>query len=206
MRRGFVIATVILLGCGPLQAQSVMPQASVMLPTSPLGMPGMSNSTGIIGLTGTTFPTTGSTGTGIPMGATEINPGGLSPMLGGCGTTFGGITSGSGMNGGMSGSTMSTSGGMIGSMSGCTTGSTTAISGGVSSGAAVPSLGTRGSTVRPTGVPFGSTEIGSGGVSPMLTVPPPAMTPPCLGAITPAVRTQLPATGSTTMPPLTSVC
>jgi hypothetical protein len=178
VRRALVIATVLLLGCAPLQAQSVITPSGLGA-TSPLGIPGSISSTGSGGSIGTILPSTGSTGTGIPLGATEIDPGGLG-QLPGCGTTGSTGMTGSGLpgtfdGGGMSGSGMSASG--------CITGSTIAGSGGLTSGGSVTSLGgSTGSTLGGSAIPLGSTEINPGGLSAPLTVSPPVMTSPCVGA------------------------
>jgi len=64
MRRLVAIAAVILMGCGAGHAQTSM-STPAMGATSPLGTLGPS----------------GSSGTGIPLGATEIDPGGVSPTV-----------------------------------------------------------------------------------------------------------------------------
>ena len=64
-----LVAAAVLFGCGAAHAQSAM-TTSGLGATSPLGMLGSNASTGSNG------------GTGIPLGATEIDPGGLSPGLG----------------------------------------------------------------------------------------------------------------------------
>jgi hypothetical protein len=170
MRRWLVIATAILISCGAAQAQTTMSTPGLRA-TSPLGMPG----------------SMGSSGTGIPLGATEINPGGLSPVQG---STCNPNVSPLGMSGGMSSLTNGTTG---------TTGATTTFDGGgvAAAGSATSacvlspapamsgtasSLSTLGSnaSARLNGgaIPLDSTELDSGGVSPMITVPPPGMTSP----------------------------
>jgi len=66
MRILSLIAAVVLLGCGAAHAQSVMTVPG-MGATSPLSVLGSSASSG------------SNSATGIPLGATEIDPGGLSP-------------------------------------------------------------------------------------------------------------------------------
>src|SRR5436305_12654764 len=84
-----LVAAAVLFGCGAAHAQSAM-TTSGLGATSPLGMLGSNASTGSNG------------GTGIPLGATEIDPGGLSPapMLN-CNTSG---SSNSAMSSGMTGS------------------------------------------------------------------------------------------------------
>ena len=72
MRRLLVIAVALLLGCGAGHAQSVI-GAPAMGATSPLGTLGSTP----LGTPGSTTP---GSPTGIPFGATELDPGGLSPV------------------------------------------------------------------------------------------------------------------------------
>jgi hypothetical protein len=178
VRRALVIAAVLLLGCPSLQAQSVVTPSGLGA-TSPLGIPGSISSTGSSGSIGTILPSIGSRGTGIPLGATEIDPGGLG-QLPGCGTIGSTDLTSSGMPGTFDGGGLSGSGL---SSSGCTTGSTIAGSRGLASGGSVTSLGgSTGSTLGGSAIPLGSTEINPGGLSPPLTISPPVMTSPCIGA------------------------
>src|SRR5262245_28767890 len=89
MRILSLIAAVVLLGCGAAHAQSVMTVPG-MGATSPLGVLGSSASSG------------SNSATGIPLGATEIDPGGLSPApMSNCNTSG---SSNSAMSSGMTGS------------------------------------------------------------------------------------------------------
>src|SRR5262245_53405601 len=111
MRRTCAMIIMVLLSCGAAQAQSATTQSG-MGATSPLGILGSS----------------ASSGTGVPLGATEIDPGGLSPatscvptdpsVLGNTSTTTGtSTTSGlSGTSSATSGSTFD-GGGIAGSVS-----------------------------------------------------------------------------------------
>src|ERR1700758_3022657 len=102
-----IIMAAILFGCGTAQAQSVMISPG-MGATSPLGVPGSS------------APSGSNSPTGIPLGATEIDPGGLSPApLSNCSAS--GFTANSGMSSGTTG----LNGSGIGSASGLGTTSTT---------------------------------------------------------------------------------
>ena len=169
MQRLFVITAVILVGCGAARAQN-SPNGSVMNPavgiTSPLGIPGSN----------------GSGGTGIPLGATEIDPGGLSQSTAAncdAGGSYMG-TSGTGASG-MTGAVSTFDGGGLAGVGSAL--SPCSPSASVSSiGAASPlSTPTAGSTFRLNGgaVPLGATEIGSAGISPMIS----SQATPCTGAL-----------------------
>jgi hypothetical protein len=182
MRRLFVVTAVILIGCGAVRAQN-LPNGSVMSPavgiTSPLGIPGSN----------------GSGGTGIPLGATEIDPGGLSQSTAAncdAGGSYMGTsgTVGLGLSGGgdsaMSGASASGAasafdgGGLAGvgsTISPCSPSASVS-----SMGAASPlSTPTASSAFRLNGgaVPLGATEIGSAGISPMIS----SQAMPCTGAL-----------------------
>lgn len=101
---------------------------------------------------------------GIPMGATELAPPGLSPAPTACSgssTNFdgGGMTAGSGTS-------------LPGAAAPSTCG-TTAGGSGASSASTLPV--TPGGVAR-TGIPMGSVEIDNGGLSPLLAVPAPCST------------------------------
>ena len=149
MQRLFVITAVILVGCGAARAQN-SPNGSVMNPavgiTSPLGVPGSN----------------GSGGTGIPLGATEIDPGGLSQS----------VTA----NCDAGGSYMGTSGTGASGM----TGAVSTFDGGGLAGV--------GSALSPCSP--GATEIGSAGISPMIS----SQATPCTGAL--SATAPGPATGA----------
>jgi hypothetical protein len=181
MRRLFVTAAVILIGCGAVRAQNTT-SGSVMNPavgiTSPLGIPGSN----------------GSGGTGIPLGATEIDPGGLSQSvtancdaggsyMGTSGTVGLGLSGGgySAIGTGTSGAVSTFDGGGMAGVG--STISPCSPSASVSSmGAASPlSTPAASSTFRLNGgaVPLGATEIGSAGISPMIS----SQAMPCTGAL-----------------------
>ena len=79
MRRLSAAAVALLLSCGAVagQTMSTTPTAPALGAVSPLGIPGAGGATGMSGSTGSTGMTGSSAGIGL--GATEINPGGLSP-------------------------------------------------------------------------------------------------------------------------------
>src|SRR5919198_386954 len=77
MRSIVAITAAILLSCSATYAQTSMSTPGIGA-TSPLGIPGSS----------------GATGTGIPMGATEIDPGGLGVVPGATNSTSGCISTG----------------------------------------------------------------------------------------------------------------
>ena len=108
-----LIVAAILVGCGAARAQSAMTSAGIGA-TSPLGVLGSSASSG------------SNSATGIPLGATEIDPGGLSPApVSNCNTS---VSSSAGMSLGTAGS----SGPGMASMSGTSsnTGMTSTFDGG----------------------------------------------------------------------------
>jgi hypothetical protein len=197
MRRVWMVTAIMMLGCKAALAQ--VGGSPGIAETSPLGMSG--------GLQ--LAPSVGPTG--IPLGATELNSLGISPML----TDPIGILA--------SGTTCSTAGsastgisGVISSASTYDGGGLTA-GGGMGDGTALPgsaticgatSKGTASSTlsarsispngVSRTGIPLGSVEIGSAGVSPLITVP----TPPML--FSPLGGSSLSTLGTLTAPPVLS--
>jgi hypothetical protein len=156
------IIAALLLTCGASQAQTST-GTSAMGATSPLGIPGSA------GASGTSV-------TGIPLGATEIDPGGLSPSSLNCGMNgFSPLSTSTGS--GMTGTTTSTSSTFDGggsTLSGCTSASTSVSSSGTASPLSTPGTGSS-FTLNGGTVPLGSTEINSGGISPMITVPAPAI-------------------------------
>jgi hypothetical protein len=163
---GFIAA---LLSCGAAAAQSMstMPAAPAMGAASPLGIPGMGAAMGsptATGMTGAVGPA------GIGLGATEISPGGLSPTpTCSADSTYYGMTS---TSGGMPASSTFDGGGVSGmGLSGAMSSSCpTAVAGSAATGARSSA-----STGSPVGIPLGSTEIGSAGVSPMIGVPSPSV-------------------------------
>ena len=182
----FIVAA-ILFGCGAAQAQSTMTIPG-MGATSPLGVPGSSASSG------------SNSPTGIPLGATEIDPGGLSPApLSNCNAS--GSAAYSGMSSGITGSSAPGMGSMSTTMGSTFDGGgfgspTTSVC--ASPGASVNTATSTGtasplSTMGPSSnftlnggtIPLGSTEIDSAGVSPLITVPMSnGSMPLCAGATT----------------------
>jgi len=198
----FIVAA-ILFGCGAAQAQSTMTIPG-MGATSPLGVPGSSASSG------------SNSPTGIPLCATEIDPGGLSPApLSNCSTS--GFTANSGMSSGMtglSGSGMASTPGMGSTFDGGGFGSTmnsvcaspgASINTATSTGTASPlsTMGTNSNfTLNGGAIPLGSTEIDSAGVSPLITVPMTnSLVPSCAGATTSSSGAVMGSTSAGTVPP-----
>ena len=177
MMRRILIAAMqaALIGCGPVAAQvgGVGIPTPGIAATSPLGMtPGSSVSP-----------------TGIPMGATELASPGLSPATNGAigmtgfGTTCSAMASPSS---GMSSSSTNFDGGGIGVGTGtslpgstavCGTGSSSSASSSAAMSSASPAGGAR------AGIPMGSVEIGSAGVSPLVVVPVPSPSLSTMGTI-----------------------
>lgn len=161
MRRACVMTIMILLGSGVAQAQSAATMPGIGA-TSPLGMLGSSSAGG----------------TGVPLGATEIDPGGLSP-LGACVPSLSGSSStgsGSTFDGGGLANTASAT-------SSCTSGTPNLTSTGTASPLSSPASNLAGGTI-----PLGATELDSGGLSPMISVPAPIVPTPgsttCAGPTT----------------------
>jgi hypothetical protein len=154
-----VMATALLnSGHGFAQAAMTTSPASAMGMTSPLAPAGPE---------------------GVPLGAVEMNPGGLSPTIPGMtanstcsGSTMSGASAfdGGGISGMPTNASTSTASGMMDSCS--PTSSTTASVGdtGAPSLAASPSS-------KAAGIPLDSTELNSLGVSPMASLPAPATLP-----------------------------
>jgi hypothetical protein len=160
-----LVAAVVLFGCTVAHAQTVM-TPSGLGPTSPLGIPGSSAANG------------SNSGTGISLGATEIDPGGLSPApVSNCDTN--GLSGTSSAIAGSSGSGMSsmpvTSSVFDGGGFASTMASACSSIAGATSTAAVPPLSAMGAnstfTLNGGTIPLGSTEINSAGISPLITVP-----------------------------------
>lgn len=189
MARLLLVLIAMSFSCGIGYAQSTLNTPAIGA-TSPLGIPGS---------------TSPGSSTGIPLGATEINPGGISPMpLGstanssnciGTGTSFSGGAA-SQMTGSPTAGASSTfdGGGSTGMTSGTLTSGTATTSGACASaspgtmsstGIASP-LSTPGTNVGSSlngTIPLGATEVDSAGVSPMIGVPAPDSTStPCAGS------------------------
>jgi hypothetical protein len=197
-----LILAAILVGCGAAQAQSTMTSPG-MGATSPLGVPGSSASSG------------SNSPTGIPLGATEIDPGGLSPApLSNCNAS--GFTANSGMSSGttgLNGSGMGSTSTMGSTFDGGGFGSTTtslcaslgAVNTATSTGTASPlsTMGTNSNfTLNGGAIPLGSTEINSAGVSPLIIVPMSSGSlPSCAGATTSSSGAVMGSTSLGTIPP-----
>ena len=179
MRHFLTTLAALLLGCGAAFAQMAPPivGAPAMGATSPLGVLGATSSVGPVG---------------IPMGATELAPGGLSPapldptantdpcFSAGVSSTTTGSTStfdGSGMSPGTTQGLASfgLSSGPMGLSGSCGPGT----SAGTASGTASTSIlgGATAGALPGGGIPLGATELNNAGVSPMFT--PPIVASPC---------------------------
>jgi hypothetical protein len=147
-----VVMTAALLVCSPAFAQVGDSGAAPGLgSTSPLGI----------------GPGSPVAATGIPLGATELASPGVSPTV--SGTTLSGGTC-SGMESSTSGASGSTAlfdgGGLTGTASGaCTGGGSSTLLQPAASASSPAGMGNL-SSVRPVGIPLGSTELGAGGLSP----------------------------------------
>src|SRR5271166_211789 len=197
-----LIAAAALFGCGAAHAQSAMTSAG-MGATSPLGVLGSSVSSG------------SNSATGIPLGATEIDPGGLSPApVSNCnasGSTFSGMSSGmTGSSGsGMASTSVTGSifdGGGFGSTMTSACASTNASpNSATSSGTASPLSSTTTNsnfTLNGGTIPLGSIEIDSAGVSPLITVPMPnGSMPSCAGSTTANSGAVIGSTSAGMIPP-----
>jgi hypothetical protein len=185
-----LLAAAVLFGSGAAHAQSAMTGAGMgttsPLATSPLGILGSSASGG------------SNSTTGIPLGATEIDPGGLSPApISNCNTSDSAAYSGmsSGMTG-LSGSGMASmpvgsafdGGGFDSTTSSACASTSASASSAPSGGLASPlsSMGTNSNfTLNGGTIPLGSTEIDSAGVSPLITTPMSnSLLPSCVGSTT----------------------
>jgi hypothetical protein len=162
-----LIMAAVLFGSGAAHAQNTMTGVGMgtasPLATSPLGMLGSSATGG------------SNNAAGIPLGATEIDPGGLSPApISSCNTS--GSATYSGMSSGMTGLSGSDMASMpVGSaFDGGGFGPSTTPACATSSGVASPlsSMGTDSNfTLNGGTIPLGSTEIDSAGISPLITTP-----------------------------------
>ena len=159
MRRAFMVALALSLGSGPIYAQNAM-GVPAMGATSPLGIVGAGSS-------GASAP---SITIGIPLGATELDPGGLSPAISpDCGTSAASASvNSSGVSSAFDGGGVA---GSAGVSSTCTVGAQAVSPTG--SGSSPDAL--TGSAYAPAGstIPFGATEINAPGTSPLITVSPP---------------------------------
>jgi hypothetical protein len=188
MRLLSLIAAAVLFGIGTAHAQSAMIGVGMgttsPLATSPLGILGASAS--------------GNSTTGIPLGATEIDVGGLSPApISNCNTSgstaYSGMSSGvTGLNeSGMAPTTVGSAfdGGGFGSTTTSACASTGASASSATSGGLASPLSSMGTnsnfTLNGGTIPLGSTEIYSAGVSPLITAPMSnSLMPSCTGSTT----------------------
>jgi hypothetical protein len=167
MRQALIVATLAaLFGCNSAFAQiggtgAATGAAPGIGQTSPLGVMGSSSSVGPAG---------------IPFGATEFQPGGMSPLPSGTSCSAMGSAAS-----GLSGSTSTFDGGGTSGISGSAPSSgacSTGLAGGSSSpsqtGASATSSGGSipGQLSGRSGIPMGATQLGSGGLSPTPTVSP----------------------------------
>jgi S-DNA-T family DNA segregation ATPase FtsK/SpoIIIE len=168
MRRACAMTVMVLLGCGVAAAQTAPTMPSIGA-TSPLGTLGSSPASG----------------TGVPFGATEIDPGGLSPatscvaadpsILGSSTTSSSSTMSGiSGTGSTTSGSTFD--GGGFASASNCSS-VTPNTSNVTTTGIASPLSGSSTNLAGGT-IPLGATSLDGGGLSPLVAVPQPVMPTP----------------------------
>jgi hypothetical protein len=167
LTRSLIVAmTATLLVCSPAFAQMGDSGAAPGLGlTSPLGI----------------GPGSPVAATGIPLGATELASPGVSPTV--SGTTLSGGTC-SGMESSTSGASGSTAlfdgGGLTGTASGaCAGGGSSTLLQPAASASSPAGMGNL-SSVRPVGIPLGSTELGAGGLSPppLVFSSPSTMSPP----------------------------
>jgi hypothetical protein len=175
------------LSCGAGRAQTA-PTPSGLGATSPLNA--------------LTSATSGAP-TGIPLGATEINPGGLSPAP--CTSVTSTSMGAASSQASLSTTSSSFDGGGL-SPTSCNTGSSATVS---SAGTASP-LFTTGTSLAGGVIPLGATELNGTGVSPMIMVPTPSVTlttaGPTAGATStttvqiPGVASTITATGLSTTP------
>jgi hypothetical protein len=152
MPRMLLTIAALLLSCEAVPAQNAVVR-SALGATSPLS--------------GLGSPTSGAP-TGIPLGATEIDPGGLSPLP--CSSAAFSSLAGSSQSGAAAGTTFD-GGGMF--SSGCNAAPEATVS---STGNVSPLFtpgATSGSLLSGGSIPLGATEIDNGGVSPMITIPSP---------------------------------
>jgi hypothetical protein len=198
MRHALIVATLAaLFGCNSAFAQiggtgAASGSAPGIGQTSPLGVMGSNPSVGPIG---------------IPLGATEFQPGGMSPLPSGTSldascSAMGSTTSGlsgstsvfdGGGTSGMSGSAPSSGTCSMGLGSGSGSPSQTGASG-TSPGGSVP-----GQLAGRSGIPMGATQLGSAGLSPTPTVSPtvaPLVPSPPISAIGSAPIVTTPSTTS----------
>jgi hypothetical protein len=143
-------------------------------------MPGMASPLG----TTSSYSPTENTPTGVPFGATEIDPGGLSPATptncaavtssGLAGTAGTSPTMGTSSTFDAAGLTTTGSTGSIGSAAsgaGCTSSANVSPNGTAS---VLSTEGTTSTTLNGGTIPLGATQLNSGGVSPPITIPAPS--------------------------------
>ena len=193
MRRLSVAAVALLLNCGAAAAQtmSTTPAAPAMGVVSPLGIPGASGATGSFGIGGSTGMSGSSAGIGL--GATEIDPGGVSPAVSptcNSGASSYGMTGSSSYGMASSSSSSFDGGGLSGvGSAGMTSGCASTAVGSAATGTAMPPSSAGPSALSGT-IPLGSTELNNAGVSPLIGVAPPT------GSIGGSIGSTLPGTPS----------
>jgi hypothetical protein len=188
MRRALIAAIIVTLFGSPAFAQVGAAGAPGIAATSPLGMAADSPAPP----------------TGIPLGATELASPGISPAPAAMGMPVDGAPCSpvAAPTSGLSGqSTPYDGGGMAMGSSLPNYTAPTVACGAIASGGASRSAATTstlpGGVVR-AGIPLGSVEIDSGGVSPLLAVPVATPTPSTMGGVAPSMgaAAPCPATGS----------
>jgi hypothetical protein len=182
MKRLWMAVAIVALGCGSAFAQvgGVSVPTPGIATTSPLGMSGGSQSGTSVGPTG------------IPLGATELTSPGISPMLidptammSSGATCAAGASASTGISGGISGVSTYDGGGLaVGSAMGAGTAlpgsAAPCVAAGITSSSASAPSTSPGAAFR-SGIPLGSVEIGSAGVSPLITLPAPSVSSSPMG-------------------------
>ncbi len=141
-------SAILFLGCGVSFAQFApsSPTGSAMGATSPLGVPGAASPVGPVG---------------IPLGATALSPGGLSPAP--YDPTASNLLCSGAIPSGLSSGAMGSSGSCgIATSTGSASGTSSLMGGGVANSAGS------------SGIPLGATELDNPGLSPFLTSPAPS--------------------------------
>jgi collagen type VII alpha len=174
MRQLSAAVVVLLLSCGAASAQVM--STTPIPPASPLGIPGTIGSTPPTGSTGM-----GGSSAGIGLGATGIDPGGLSPAVSptcNLGSSSSGTAS-TGMSASGAGAAFDGGGMSATGSAGMTSGSCATGSVGPATVGTALSPSSPGSTAG--SIPLGATELNNAGVSPMIGVPAPSIGLPAPG-------------------------
>src|ERR1700730_10159118 len=226
MMMRFAMATAaVILGCGSAYAQArlnVSPLPALGI-TSPLGIPNAPvGQTGIpLGATELATPGVSPTTSGVaPLIGAPCAGASSAPASMGSPTTAASTGMGSPMTGasaGMGGSTTGASGGMGSAVPGLSstalfdgggmsaTAPTTCAASATASSPLASSMGP-GSTVGPTGIPLGSTEMGGGGLSPPSVALNPNLSAPVMSLLPPLSGMTPPSTPSVSAAPSTPTC